>query len=282
MVSAPRTRPRWAAWAPIRTADATVLVALGVVAGTTAAVWAGALWRPVAGPGFTPMLFASLALAGLVGVRQLGVTRARLGNWGPSYAVWAVVLALTVHPFLAHVGGWRAVGAFFVGALEEELVFRLAAVLAFGGVTAWWLRRPPGDLSRWGTAPRVVAVAGSSLLFLAMPGHLAQVRSPLAVVPFVAVAVSFGYVVLRTGDLLPGVVAHAVLNLATVTHTEGGMSRVVWAAVVIVTLWAYARGAVRAATRRGFLEPAREPEAAAATAARTPAVRTLPTARSPR
>jgi hypothetical protein len=62
-------------------------------------------------------------------------------------------------------------------------------------------------------------------------------------------------VVLRTGAVVPGVVAHAALNLATVCFITGALSRPTWSLLVVAILGAYAFGASHAGRRLGYLTP---------------------------
>jgi membrane protease YdiL (CAAX protease family) len=72
-------------------------------------------------------------------------------------------------------------------------------------------------------------------------------------VPFVAVGLLLSYVVLRTGNLVVGLLVHALLNLATVCYLSGSIPRPVWALVVILALAGFARGAERAGRRLGLV-----------------------------
>ena len=98
-----------------------------------------------------------------------------------------------------------------------------------------------------------MAVVASAVVFTCMPGHLAQAAGPLQLVPFLAVAMLLSYIVLRTGALLPGIAVHTLLNLATVAYLAGAIPNLVWAAIVIIGLGAYATGAERAGRRLGFM-----------------------------
>lgn len=251
-----RTRLRWTEWTDLRCSPLVVLLAAGVVGVTAMAVWAGMVWRPLGGPGFTPVLPASLLLAWLVGRRQLGFCRESLAAWREVWVLLGALLAGVSIAYVLGAGSSKEVAAFGVGALEEELVFRFAAPLALGGLTAWVLGRPPGDVRAWGDGPRVVAIAGAAVAFTCMPGHLQQVGDPLALVPFLAIAALLTYCVLRTGALGPGVAVHALLNLATVAYLVGAIPPFAWGLVVALGLGLYARGAETAGRRLGHLTPA--------------------------
>jgi hypothetical protein len=250
-----RTRLRWTGWTDLRCPALAVLLAAAVVGTTTLAVWAGIVWRPLGGPGLTPVLPAALLLATFVGWNQLGLSASDLQVWRETLLVIGGLLVLVGAVFVAGPGSPRELLAFGVGSLEEELVFRFAAPLALGGLTAWVLGRPAGDVRAWGDGPRAVAVIGAAIAFTCMPGHLAQVTGPLQVVPFLAIAMLLTYTVLRTGALVPGIAVHALLNIATVAYLAGAMPNPVWAATVIIGLGAYAWGAERAGRRLGRMAP---------------------------
>ncbi len=250
-----RTRVQWSEWNDWRFPPVAVLLSVIVVATAAGAVWSGVILRPIDGPGFTPALPAAIILATFVGWNQLGLARADLRAWRETLIVIGGLLGVVGVVFVARVGSPAEVLAFGIGSLEEELVFRLAAPLALGGITAWALGRPVGELRAWGNGPCAVAVAASAVVFTCMPGHLAQAAGPLQLVPFLAIAMLLTYIVLRTGALLPGVAVHALLNLATVAYLAGAIPNLVWASVVIVGLGAYALGAERAGRRLGLMTP---------------------------
>lgn len=250
-----RTRLRWSGWTDLRCPAIAVLLAAAVVATTAVAVWAGMVWRPLGGPGLTPVLPASLLLATFVGWNQLGWSASDLRVWRETLLIASGLLVVAGVAYLAGPGSPRELLAFGVGSLEEELVFRFAAPIALGGLTAWVLGRPAGDLRSWGNGPCAVAVVGSAIAFTCMPGHLAQVDGPLQLVPFLAIAMLLTYTVLRTGALLPGIAVHALLNIATVAYLAHAMPNLVWASIVIVGLGSYAWGAERAGRRLGRMTP---------------------------
>ena len=62
------------------------------------------------------------------------------------------------------------------------------------------------------------------MIFTVLPGHVAQISDTLHALPFVCLGMVLGYAMLRTGALLPAVVVHALLNLATIAAFEGEIS----------------------------------------------------------
>ena len=245
---------RWSGWWQPQCWPLVVPLAAVVVVVEALAVWTGIAWRTPGGVGVTPVLPAAALLATLVGWPGLGFSHRQLRAWGECAATTLLLLIVVSVVFLARVGPPRALLSFIAGATEEELVFRLAAPLAAGGVAAWAWRRSPIDLLTWGTGPRVVALTVAAATFTVGPGHLSQAGTALwRLLPFVAVGLLLSYVVLRTGNLVVGLLVHALLNLATVCYLSGSIPRPVWALVVILALAGFARGAERAGRRLGLV-----------------------------
>lgn len=247
---------RWRGWSDLQFLDWVVPLAGPIVLMETLAAWAGVAWHPAGGVAVTPVLPAAVLLASLIGWRQLGFSKQQLRAWRGCVACTALLLVVVSAMFLERVGPPRALLSFFASATEEELVFRLAAPVFAGGATAYVLHRAPNDLKAWGTGPRVVALLVAGLAFGAGPGHLAQVGTHAwRMLPFVTTALLLTYVVLRTGNLVVGLLVHAVLNVATVCYLSGDISRDTWALLVIVVLLGFARGAERAGHRLGLMTP---------------------------
>jgi CAAX prenyl protease-like protein len=245
---------KWSGWWNLRCSAPVVPLAGLIVAVETLAAWTGVGWHPIGGVTVTPVLPAAALLATLVGWRRLGFSERQMRAWSECALFTAALLLAVSIVFLLRVGPPRALISFLGGAVEEELVFRLAAPVAAGGIAAWFLRRPPSDLLAWGTAPRVVALAVAATTFTVGPGHLAQIGTAAwRVVPFVAIGLLLSYVVLRTGNLFAGLLVHTLLNLVTVCYLSGSIPRDAWALVVIVGLGGYALGAERAGQRLGLV-----------------------------
>jgi hypothetical protein len=230
-----------------------VLLAVAVLATGSLAVWAGLLWRPLGGPGLTLALPSALFVLTLLGWARARRAARDLLVWWEALAVLVALLLAAGAVLVAGTATPLDFVALGVGALEEELVFRFAAPLALGGLTAWALGRAPGDVRAWGNGPRTVAVIGAALAFTVMPGHLEQMATPLHAVPFAALAMLLTYTVLRTGAIVPGVAVHALLNVATVAYLEGTIPRGMWTLFVVAGLGVYAWGADRAGQRLGLI-----------------------------
>lgn len=170
----------------------------------------------------SPALPLGLVLAAMIGPRRLGLDRTNLGAWREFLAVTGAALGLGVWQYAARVGGRAEAVGLVLDALDEELVYRLAVLVLVGALAAALLRRNWRNAEDWGLLPGVLAVVASGLVFTVLPGHVAQISDPAHALPFTALGMVLGYVVLRTGAIVPAVMTHALLNLATITTWAGG------------------------------------------------------------
>jgi membrane protease YdiL (CAAX protease family) len=140
-----------------------------------------------------------------------------------------------------------------IGALGEELIYRLAVIVVVGAACAFALGRDWRNASEWGVGPGLCALVTGSLVFTFLPGHVAQVSDALHALPFAALGLVLGYAVLRTGALVPATIAHALLNFATVA-TLTGEAALLWRNSLSATaLVALIAGTVVAGLRLGIL-----------------------------
>ena len=110
------------------------------------------------------------------------------------------------------MGGSTEAFGLVLAALGEELVYRLAVLIVVGVVCAALLGRNWRNAEDWGTGPGVVAIAAAGIVFAFLPGHVAQMSDTFHALPFVSLGIVLGYVVLRTGALLPAALVHALLE----------------------------------------------------------------------
>jgi hypothetical protein len=187
-----------------------------------------------------------------------GFTRMTLGrpsDWYAFYAVTGVLLVVATVAYRHHVGSWTEPFAVLANGVAEEATFRYAIPLLVGGACVIV------------GAARVAVPAGvtiSVVLFATMPGHLDQIGTPVELTPFVAFAVLTSLVALRTGALLPGMLAHTLTNLCTLPVTLGVAAaswRVFGVLAALLGLVIAAEHAIRMETRRRTLA-AVEPEPA--------------------
>jgi hypothetical protein len=134
-------------------------------------------------------------------------------DWAGFYAVMAALLAIAAMIYRLRTGSWIEPVAVFMDALGEEATFRYALPLVIA--TAVVVARAPSR------AVVPCATAVSALLFATMPGHIQQMHARIDIVPFVAFALLMSIVSLRTGALLPVVLAHALVNLCTLPVNLG-------------------------------------------------------------
>jgi hypothetical protein len=140
------------------------------------------------------------------------MTLGRLSDWWCYYLLMAALLALAVWNYHEHLGSWTEPLALLANGISEEATFRYALPLVAAGAIVVI------------GAPRVAlpcGVALSCILFAAMPGHVDQMQRPLDIAPFIAFAVLTSMVAIRTGALLPGMLAHTLANLCTLPVTLG-------------------------------------------------------------
>jgi membrane protease YdiL (CAAX protease family) len=139
-----------------------------------------------------------------------------------------------------------------LAALDEELVYRLAVLILVGAVVAKLSGRNWRNAEDWGVVPGLVAIVSSGLVFTVLPGHVAQMSDALHALPFVCLGMVLGYTMLRTGALLPGVLVHALLNLATIAAFTGEISRELRTSLAATALVALVLGTVVAGRRLGI------------------------------
>jgi membrane protease YdiL (CAAX protease family) len=230
---------RWTGWASWPLRRTTVGLAAVIVAVDAVTAWTGI--RPVAlGPAtLSPAWPLALVLVLLVGTGALGASRRQLLAWREFLVGGGVITGLAVAGFVMRAGSWSDAGGLVVAAAGEELVYRFAATLVIGAVLAHVLGRPRRDTARWGTPVALGAVVGASVLFASLPGHVDQMTGLLRAMPFVAFGIVVGYVALRTGSLLPGVIVHLMVNVTALSYQRGaldGDARGLLAAAMLGTL----------------------------------------------
>jgi hypothetical protein len=218
---------------------AAVLIGASAVVVDVATAWEdislGSLGRvPV-----SPALPLGLLLAGMIGLRRLGLDRANRRAWREFLVVGVFLLVYAVVMYGARTGRWDEGIGLVVAALGEELIYRLAVIIAVGALCARILKRDWRNTSEWGVVPGVAAVVVGSVVFTILPGHVAQMSDAFHALPFASLGLVLGYTVLRTGGLIPATIVHALLNLATITAMEGAApsgSRDAFVAVALITL----------------------------------------------
>jgi len=242
---------RWTRW-PL---TVTIVALAGItVAGDVGTAWADVSLGYLGVVPVSPALPLGIALAALVGFRRLGLDRANLEAWREFLLFGGAAMGFGVYQFARHGEFADAVGL-VVGALGEELVYRLAVLVLVGALTAALLGRNWRNAEDWGAIPGVVALGAAGLVFSLLPGHVAQMSDTLHALPFACLGLVLGYAVLRTGALFPATVVHALLNLTTIAALRGDVAIPLRGALAAVALFALVLATIVAGVRLGILRP---------------------------
>jgi membrane protease YdiL (CAAX protease family) len=201
----------------------------------------------------SPTLGLELVLVALVGWRRLGLDRTNLEAWREFLAVSGAALLFGVIQYSKYIGGFAEAMGLVLAAFDEEIVYRLAVLIVVGATAARLSGRNWRNSEDWGIGPGLMAIVASGVVFTVLPGHVAQMSDTLHTLPFVCLGMVLGYAMLRTGALLPAVVVHALLNLATIAAFSGEMSLAVRTTLSAAALVALVLGTVVAGRRLGIL-----------------------------
>jgi membrane protease YdiL (CAAX protease family) len=250
---------RWTRWTRWPVSTLVVVLALATVLVDVVTAWAGIELTNLGRVPISPALPLGLLLAALIGFRRLGVDRANGWAWREFLIAAGISLMFGVVLYGVRIGGFPEAFGLVIAALGEELVYRLAVLLVVGVVCAAALGRNWRNAEDWGTGPGVAAIAAAGIVFALLPGHVAQMSDTLHAIPFVSLGIVLGYVVLRTGALLPAAVVHALLNLATIAAVSGHAPVLLRSGLAAAALLALLAGTILAGWRLGILrkvEPA--------------------------
>jgi membrane protease YdiL (CAAX protease family) len=259
---------RWIRWTRWPLTGWIVVVALATVATDVLTAWLNIDMGLMGRVPISPALPLGLLLAAMVGFRRLGADRANGYAWHEFLIGAGIALLFGVIIYSVQIHGSAEAFGLMVAALGEELVYRLAVLIVVGVLCAALLGRNWRNAEDWGTGPGIVAIAAAGVVFAFLPGHVAQMSDTLHAVPFVSLGIVLGYVVLRTGALLPAAVVHALLNLATIAADSGHAPVALRTGLSAAALLALLAGTIVAGWRLGILRKI-EPAAPGVTADRT-------------
>jgi membrane protease YdiL (CAAX protease family) len=269
-LASPRTRIvwRWLRWTRLPLTPAMLWVAGATVAIDVVTAWIDVDLGSLGRVPISPALPLGFLLAYMVGLRRLGLDRANLHAWREFLIVSGFVLVFGIWRYSMYVHGAREAFGLILGALGEELVYRLAVLILVGAAAAKAMGRNWRNAEDWGVVPGIIALLAAGLVFTLLPGHVAQMSDTLHALPFACLGVVLGYAVLRTGALLPAAVVHSVLNLATIAAISGAISVQLRTALAAAALVALVLGTTVAGVRLGILkrvviDPARSTRVAA-------------------
>jgi len=230
---------RWRSWTRWPFTAAAVLVGAIAVVVDVGTAWDGIALGSLGRVPISPALPLGVLLALMIGPRRLGLDRANLRAWREFLVVTTFLVVYAVLMYGTSTGRWSEGVGLVIGALGEELVYRLAVIIAVGALCARLLGRDWRNASEWGLAPGIAAVVMGSVVFSILPGHVAQMDHAFQALPFVSLGLVLGYTVLRTGAIIPATVIHALMNLATITAMDGNSpsgARNAFVAIALVTL----------------------------------------------
>jgi len=212
----------------------------------------------------SPALPLGVLLAGMLGLNRLGFDRTNRYVWREFLVGTGIVLMWAVASYAENTGGWREAFGLVIAALGEELIYRLAVIVVVGALCARLLGRDWRNASEWGLAPGLVALCVGSLIFSALPGHIAQMSDALHALPFASLGLVLGYAVLRTGALVPAAIVHSLLNLMTLGVLAGNVSVTARNVISAFVLFGLVAATILAGLRLGILKrlPLEEPEVA--------------------
>ncbi len=251
--AAERWNWRWRSWTRWPLTIPIVLVALVTLVLDVATAWLNISLGDMGRVPISPAIPLGLVLALMVGLRRLGLDPANRWAWREFLIVSSLALVYATWSYSIHIGGATEAFGLIIAALGEELVYRLAVLIVVGALVAKLLGQPWRNAEDWGLVPGITALLASGLIFSLLPGHVAQMSDTLHAIPFVSLGIVLGYVVLRTGALLPAAVVHALLNLATIAADTGHAPVILRTALSAAALLALLAGTIVAGWRLGIL-----------------------------
>ena len=248
---------RWRSWTRWPLTLPIVLLALVTVVIDVATAWMNISMGALGRVPMSPALPLGVALAYFVGFRRLGLDSANRRAWAEFLIVSSAALVWAAYRYSVHIGGTREAIGLIIAALGEELVYRLAVLIVVGTLVAKLTGHNWRNAEDWGPVAGISALMAGGIIFSLLPGHVEQMNSALTALPFASLGVVLGYAVLRTGALLPAVVVHAFLNIATIAVLAGEVSVEMRTALALSALIALVSGTIVAGHRLGMLR--REP-----------------------
>ncbi len=186
-------------------------------------------------------------------MRRVGLDRVNLEAWREFLIIGGAAMCFGVYQFAQHPNGLADGLGLVVGALGEELVYRVAVLMVVGAATAKLLGRNWRNSEDWGAVAGMTALFAAGFVFMLLPGHVAQMSDTFHAVPFACLGVVLGYAVLRTGALLPATVVHALLNLTTIAALDGAVSVHLRSAIAALALITLVLATIVAGMRLGIL-----------------------------
>lgn len=261
--TAPATAWRWCRWTRWPLTPAILVLAGVTVVVDVATAWADVTLGHLGRVPVSPALPLGVALALALGLRRVGLDRVNLEAWREFLLVGGAATAFGVHQFAQHPDGLADAFGLVVGALGEELVYRLAVLILVGAGVARLVGHNWRNSEDWGVVPGLCALLAAGFVFMLLPGHVAQMSDALHALPFACLGTVLGYAVLRTGALLPATLVHALLNLTTIAALGGDVAIGLRTTIAALALVSLLLATVVAGMRMGLLRrvppPSRRP-----------------------
>jgi hypothetical protein len=244
---------RWCRWTRWPLTPALLLLAAVTVTVDVVTAWADVSLADLGAVPVSPALPLGIALALALGLRRVGLDKVNLEAWREFLVIGGAAMLFGVYEFAQHPDGLADALGLVVGALGEELVYRLAVLMLVGASAARLLGRNWRNSEDWGVLPGMGALLAAGFVFMLLPGHVAQMSDALHALPFACLGTVLGYAVLRTGALLPATVVHALLNLTTIAALGGDVAFGLRSAIAALALIALVLATIVAGMRMGLL-----------------------------
>ncbi|MET0421351.1 MAG: CPBP family intramembrane glutamic endopeptidase [Acidimicrobiia bacterium] len=244
---------RWCRWTRWPLTPALLVLAALTIAVDVYTAWADLSLGTLGDVPISPALPLGLALVALLGLKRVGLDRVNLEAWREFLIIGGAAMCFGLFRFAQHPGGLADGVGLVIGALGEELVYRVAVLMLVGALTARLLGRNWRNSEDWGAVPGTTALFAAGFVFMLLPGHVAQMSDSLHALPFACLGVVLGYAVLRTGALLPATVVHALLNLTTIAALDGAVPVSVRSAIAALALVSLLLATIVAGMRLGIL-----------------------------
>lgn len=227
---------RWVGWASWPLTAPVLWLSAATIAIDIASSWLGWPSWYVGRVAMSPALPLAALLAILVGGRNIGFSARDLRAWREFLAVGAIGIAIGLITYPAAVADVQDRLGVVIALVGEAFVYRFAVVILIGAACARVIGREWRHTSAWGFGPAVASLVGAGAVFSLLPGHVAQMKGVMSIVPFASLVMLLGYIGLRSGSLLPSFLAHVAIDLTALAFLTGSVSGTVRLAVDLTVL----------------------------------------------
>ena len=215
---------RWVGWASWPLTAPVLWLSAATIAIDVASSWLGWPSWYVGRVAMSPALPLAVALAILIGGRNIGFAARDLRAWREFLAVGVVGIAVVLIAYPASVADVQDRLGVVIALMGEAMVYRFAVVILLGAACARVIGREWRNTTTWGFGPVVASLLGAGVVFSLLPGHVAQMKGVMSIVPFASLVMLLGYVGLRSGSLLPSFLAHVAIDLTALAFLASSVS----------------------------------------------------------